>query len=111
MDCRNIDACAFVRLVQNGSDASPEQTLLKRTNLVLPEEAPLELIGSAPFGAGQTALTLSPDGRQLVYVAKHNSSTRLFLRPLDRFEATPLPGTDGAECCHHQPAGGASGRE
>jgi len=91
-----IAAVALVRLMQIGSDASTEQNFVKRAHLVLPEEAPLELIGSAPFAAGQTALTLSPDGRQLVYVAKHNGSTRLFLRPLDRFKATALPGTDGA---------------
>jgi len=42
------------------------------------------------------ALALSPDGRRLVYVTTRSSRTQIHLRPLDRFEATPIPGTEGA---------------
>lgn len=44
-------------------------------------------------------IALSPDGSQLVYLAKGPRGTELFLRSLDRVEAVPLPGTLGA----HQP--------
>jgi Tol biopolymer transport system component len=39
---------------------------------------------------------LSPDGRLLVYAAVSGGTTRLYLRPLDSFQATALPGTEGA---------------
>jgi serine/threonine-protein kinase len=46
----------------------------------------------------ETALTISPDGARVVYAASSppGSSPRLYLRELDRFEAVPLPGTEGA---------------
>jgi serine/threonine protein kinase/Tol biopolymer transport system component len=37
---------------------------------------------------------ISPDGSQLAYAAVERGATRLFLRRLDQFEATALPGTD-----------------
>jgi DNA-binding winged helix-turn-helix (wHTH) protein/Tol biopolymer transport system component len=50
----------------------------------------------APGPADHPAITISPDGRQIVYVGGPPGSSRLFLRAMDRFEAIPLPGTDGA---------------
>jgi serine/threonine-protein kinase len=46
----------------------------------------------------ETALAISPDGARVVYAASSppGSSPRLYLRELDRFEAVPLPGTEGA---------------
>ncbi len=41
-------------------------------------------------------LVLSPDGTLLVYRARRGDITRLYLRPLDQFEARALPGTEGA---------------
>ena len=41
-------------------------------------------------------LDFSPDGSSLLYNARHGTTTRLYLRPLDRLEATQLPGTEGA---------------
>jgi serine/threonine-protein kinase len=41
-------------------------------------------------------MAISPDGRILVYVAvQPTGRTQLFLRTLDQFDATPLPGTEG----------------
>ncbi len=78
----------------------PAQSVLpatRRVDVALPDSAPIEFVGEAPIGVGQTALALSPDGRTLVYVGGGaGRRTRLFVRPLDRFEATPLAGTDGA---------------
>ena len=47
------------------------------------------------FATGPAAvLALSPDGTRLVYAAASpGSRTQLFVRPLDRFESTAIPGT------------------
>ncbi len=48
---------------------------------------------------GQTltgALAVSPDGRHVVYGVEDDSGTRLHARALDAFDATPIPGTEGA---------------
>jgi Tol biopolymer transport system component len=42
------------------------------------------------------SLVLSPDGRSLVYVATDGETPNLFLRPLDRGQATQIAGTEGA---------------
>ncbi len=41
-------------------------------------------------------LAVSPDGQKLVYVARRSGTSQLYVRPIDEFEATPLPGTEGA---------------
>ncbi len=48
------------------------------------------------MGIGQSALALSPDGANLVYVADLGGKTQLYQRPMDQFEAAPIPGTEGA---------------
>jgi serine/threonine-protein kinase len=42
-------------------------------------------------------IALAPDGSRLVYAAVHSGTTQLYLRAIDRFETTPIPGTEGAE--------------
>ena len=61
-----------------------------RFPLLLPEGQALSI------GANGTMATLTPDGRTLVYVAGENAERRLWVRPLDRLDATPLAGTEGA---------------
>ena len=56
-------------------------------------------VGSTP------AVALSPDGSRLVYVANHSGSRQLYVRPIDRLESTPIPGTDGAESPFFAPDG------
>ncbi|HEV8198149.1 MAG TPA: protein kinase, partial [Gemmatimonadales bacterium] len=68
----------------------------RRVDLVLPDSMPIEFVGEAPLGMGQTALALSPDGKGLVYVGGGGRRPRLYYRPLDRFDVTPLDGTEGA---------------
>jgi Tol biopolymer transport system component len=41
-------------------------------------------------------LALSPDGTRLVYVGHAPQGSLLYLRPLDQFAGTPIPGTAGA---------------
>jgi serine/threonine-protein kinase len=40
-------------------------------------------------------MAFSPDGRHLVYVGSDHNTSQLYLRPVDRQEASPIPGTDG----------------
>jgi serine/threonine-protein kinase len=50
-------------------------------------------------------LALSPDGRQIVYVGLRDELLRLYLRPLDDTEATPIAGTEGAKSPFFSPDG------
>jgi serine/threonine protein kinase/Tol biopolymer transport system component len=68
----------------------------KRFVMRLPEAEPLALARLMPLGFGHPSLVLSPDGTRLVYVAERKGTTQLYLRPMDAFEATPIPGTEGA---------------
>lgn len=65
----------------------------------LPEAGPvrLGLDPGAPLDDGfASPFALSPDGKSAVLVAREGTSTRLLLRRLDRFDARPLDGTEGA---------------
>jgi len=75
---------------------TPSPSPVKRSSINLPESAPIAPIGSAPLGIGRPALALSPDGSNLVYVADVGGETQLYRRPMDQFEAAPIPGTEGA---------------
>ena len=46
--------------------------------------------------ASRPAIALSPDGRQLAFVATIDGITRLYLRSQNEFDARPLDGTEGA---------------
>jgi hypothetical protein len=51
---------------------------------------------STPTTSDPASFALSPDGRQLVFVAESEGGPRLWLRPLDQTTAQPLAGTEGA---------------
>ena len=74
---------------------------VRRLSLNLPVDAPLSFLDTAPWRIGRPALALSPDGRSLVYVAEQ----KLYLRQMDRNEATPIPGTEGAYSPFFSPDG------
>ncbi len=40
-------------------------------------------------------LAISPDGRQIIYSARSEGTSQLYLRPLDRLEPEQIPGTQG----------------
>jgi len=44
----------------------------------------------------QPVLALSPNGNYLVYVASQAGVQQLYLRPLESFQAVPMPGTESA---------------
>jgi serine/threonine-protein kinase len=48
---------------------------------------------------------ITRDGRQLAYVGVDGGVPRLFLRRLDQFDATPVPGTEGAVGVFFSPDG------
>ena len=60
-----------------------------RSTIVLPPDTTLSL------GRGST-VAFAPDGRQIVFAASAKGTVRLYLRPLDRFEAAAIAGTEGA---------------
>ncbi len=63
--------------------------------------APIRLSAALPPKIGLalvrgSAVAMSPDGLKLVFVAGTEGRTGLYLRSLDQFDSTALPGTDGA---------------
>jgi eukaryotic-like serine/threonine-protein kinase len=61
-----------------------------RLSLTLtPEQAPAPGLNAHPVAV------MTPDGQRVIYTAGAVGAERLFVRRMDRVEATPLPGTDG----------------
>jgi predicted Ser/Thr protein kinase len=80
----------------------PPTRPIARVVVPLPATDHLEL-GFTPV------LAVSPDGSRLVYVASRAGSRQLYVRPLDRLEATAIPGTEGAETPFFSPDGQSVG--
>jgi serine/threonine-protein kinase len=77
--------------------ASPSVTIeSRRWNIVLPDSAPVALVGPGSGSGGQTAIALSPAGDRLAYVTPRGGTTRLMLRSMVTDSVVPLPGTEGA---------------
>jgi len=70
-----------------------------RLTLALPAKTPL-----AP-DLPTRSIALSPDGQTFVYVASVGGATQLYLRALNQFEPTPMPGTEGASNPFFSPDG------
>jgi serine/threonine protein kinase len=88
---------------------------LSRSGESLPPAAPIRFEIPPPSGGRFTATSdpvfyhfaVSPDGRKLIYVASGggNEPSRLWLRSLGQWEATPLPDTEGARFAFWAPDG------
>ena len=76
---------------------------LKQLVIPLPSTAPLAVETWRP------AVALSPDGTHLVYVANRGGKRHLYLRQMDRLEATPIPGTEGGLSPFFSPDGQSVG--
>jgi serine/threonine-protein kinase len=50
-------------------------------------------------------LDLSPDGRYLAYVAHGSGQQAIYVRPVDQFDAKPVPGTENGEAPFFSPDG------
>lgn len=75
---------------------SPGGTV-RRYEILLPDHAPIEFIGSSPLSSATRAMAITPDGSRLIYAGSDKEhGTRLFVRDLSEFEVRPLAGTEGA---------------
>lgn len=71
-----------------------------RVNVAFPsEQTPVPGINAHPIVA------LSPDGQRFVYVGGASDKARLFVREMNRFDAVPLAGTEGAHGPFFSPDG------
>jgi DNA-binding winged helix-turn-helix (wHTH) protein len=83
---------------------------LRRPAPIAGTEAPRRLLIGMPPGAVldagvAPALALSPSGQELIFVAREGGTQRLYLRALDRFEASPIVGSEGAAAPFFSPGG------
>jgi serine/threonine protein kinase/Tol biopolymer transport system component len=69
---------------------SPSPQPVSRYVITLPPGQQLAGLENGP------AVTLSPDGTHLAYVARQGGTEQLYLRALDSLEAKPIPNTEGA---------------
>ncbi len=67
-----------------------------RLSVLFPSDAPIVAYGAQ-------ALAFAPDGTRLVYAAEHGRTTQLYLRALDRLEATPVRDSEGAVSAFFSP--------
>jgi len=63
---------------------------------LLPSSSETRLQINTPSTTAPFEFALSPDGRNMVFVVSGSGPRRLWLRLLDKTDAQPLPGTDGA---------------
>ena len=75
-----------------GDDQAIVAGPVTRLTVTLPKEQRLALAGSYRY-----PMAVSPDGTLIAYVAGIDGKAQLALRSLDSFEATVLPGTEGAK--------------
>ena len=73
----------------------------------VPPEFRTEIV--TPASADPTMFDLSPDGRQIVFVASGDGASRLWLRSLATTTAQPIPGTEGAHSPFWSPDGRSIG--
>ncbi len=66
---------------------------------------PVNLSVTSPLVLGAATLAIAPDGKNMVYLAGEPTNPLLYLRPLDRFEATPMTGSEGASDPFFSPDG------
>jgi serine/threonine protein kinase len=69
--------------------------MANRLREVPPPEMRLQI--NTPSTAVPFEFALSPNGQNLVFVASGDGSQRLWLRSLDKTDAEPIPGTEGAD--------------
>ena len=82
------------------ADSAAAPRGLTRVTVTVPADLRLDT------SAGAAPLALSPDGRDLVYVAHgHDGRAGLHLRRLDSFATVPIPGTEGARYPFFAPDG------
>jgi serine/threonine-protein kinase len=80
----------------------PQPTpLLTQFSLALRRNQALQ----APVPSGGARIALSPDGRAMVYSGPADGGNRLWVRPLDQLDATPIAGTENGSSPFFSPDG------
>src|SRR5712691_6716008 len=79
------------------SSAAPKRTAVVRLSILPPENASFE------------SFAISPDGRQLAFIAALKGKSALWVRALDSLEAKPLAETDNASIPFWSPNGRSIG--
>jgi Tol biopolymer transport system component len=87
--------------------AVPTVRHLRETPPLLPPETRVEI--NTPATDAPTSFAVSPDGRQIVFVASGDGGSRLWLRSLATTTAQPLAATEGARLPFWAPDGRAIG--
>jgi serine/threonine protein kinase len=65
----------------------------------------LPLGAASPVLSYQPMLAMAPDGQAIAYRARHDGTTRVYLRRLAGLDAVPVPGTEGATGLFFSPDG------
>jgi serine/threonine-protein kinase len=110
-------ARAFPYLVAGGALAAGALAGALGMDLVAPRsDAPAQVLRFAlPYAPRLAAyetrpFVVTPDGRRLVsLVREENGATRLYVRPFDQVDASPLEGTEGARSPFASPDGQSAG--
>jgi Tol biopolymer transport system component/tRNA A-37 threonylcarbamoyl transferase component Bud32 len=90
-------------LLAGRPDAAPGQTVL-RLSVAPPDNH--RIAGSEYGGESEPYWAVSPDGRQIAFVAvDENKVAQIWVRPFDSFASRPLAGTDGANAPFWSPNG------
>jgi Tol biopolymer transport system component len=85
-------AVAVAAVLLAAISAIPAMRYLRETAA---SETRLQVV--TPLSPAPTEFALSPDGRRIVFVASGDGTQRLWLRDLDKTDAQPMMGTDGAD--------------
>ncbi|MDO8943281.1 MAG: protein kinase, partial [Desulfobacterales bacterium] len=109
-----VGAVAAVLLVAGGwylgrSRTETASRPSMRFTINLPAEAPLAPAGSMPLGQDRLALSLSPDGNRLAYVAQVGNTTQIYTRDMLSGKIEPLPDTQGGHSPFFSPDGSSIG--
>jgi len=100
-------AVAAVAVLAAATLAVPAVRYLRETPPPPPPEMRVEI--NTPATSRPTDFALSPDGRQIVFVASGDGASRLWVRSLATTTAQPLAGTDGAMLPFWSPDGRSVG--
>lgn len=92
---------AFISNPQPRASLPEKKKTARLLEISLPDDAPIWLWWWRPV----PALAISPDGRQVVYVADRGLGTQLYLRNLDASSVTALEGTEDARHPFFSPDG------
>ncbi len=89
-------ALAAWALLQTPPQAPQPPQPVRRLSVTLPAGLPAALGESMPLRVGRRSIAVSPDGNDVVYVAKTDETTLLYHRRINDATNTRIEGTEGA---------------